>query len=206
MSYSEFKTIAQVQEKFALTVKESENLFVDIQPLTVSDYLQQTLQRNLTIANAINPEKARSELLIAPILMEIRQLFNGQVGFFSGTEFNVAPEVGLNGFCDFLLTASTEIYEISCPVITLVEAKNENIKGGLGQCIAEMVAAQRFNAKSDNSFPIYGVVTTGVIWKFLRLEENNIWIDREDYFIKEMGKLLGILSSPFQLIGDRLLD
>ena len=197
MSYSEFKTIAQVQEKFGLTVKELENLFVDIQSLTISDYLQQTLKRNLSIANAINTEKARSELLIAPILLEIRQIFHEQVGFFSGTEFNVDAEVGLNGFCDFMLTASSEIYEVSCPVITLVEAKNENIKGGLGQCIAEMVAAQRFNARSDNNLPIYGVVTTGMIWKFLRLEEKTLWIDQEDYFIKEIGKLLGILSSPF---------
>ncbi len=198
MSYSEFKTIAQVQEKFGLTVKESENLFEDIQPLAISEYLQQTLKRNLSIANAINTEKARSELLIAPILLEIRQIFDQKVGFFSGTEFNVDVEAGLNGFCDFLLTASSEIYEISCPVITLVEAKNENIKGGLGQCIAEMVAAQRFNARTENSLPIYGVVTTGIIWKFLRLEEKTIWIDQEDYFIKEIGKLLGILSSPFQ--------
>lgn len=179
-------------------MKESENLFVDIQPLAIGDYLKQTLKRNLSIANAINTEKARSELLIAPILLEIRQLFHEQVGFFSGTEFNVDAEVGLNGFCDFLLTASSEIYEISCPVITIVEAKNENIKGGLGQCIAEMVAAQHFNARSDKNFPVYGVVTTGMIWKFLRLEEKTLWIDQEDYFIKEISKLLGILSSPFQ--------
>ena len=137
-------------------------------------------------------------MLIAPILLEIRQIFHEQVGFFSGTEFNVDAEIGLNGLCDFLLTASSEIYEISCPVITIVEAKNENIKGGLGQCIAEMVAAQRFNARSDKSFPVYGVVTTGMIWKFLRLEGKTLWIDQEDYFIKEIGKLLGILSSPFQ--------
>lgn len=96
------------------------------------------------------------------------------------------------------MTASSEIYEVSCPVITVVEAKNENIKGCLGQCIAEMVAAQRFNARSDKNFPVYGVVTTGMIWKFLRLEERTLWIDQEDYFIKEIGKLLGILSSPFQ--------
>jgi hypothetical protein len=197
MSYSEFKTIAQVQSKFGLTVRESETLFVDIQPLPVSDYIQQTLRRNLAIANAINTEKARSELLIAPILLEIRQIFHGQVGFFSGAEFNVDVEAGLNGFCDFLLTASSEIYEISCPVITLVEAKNENIKGGLGQCMAEMVAAQKFNANSNMLLPIYGVVTTGMIWKFLRIEDKIIWIDREDYFIKEIDKLLGILSSPF---------
>ena len=85
---------------------------------------------------------------------------------------------------------SSEIYEISCPVITLVEAKNENIKGGLGQCIAEMIAAQRFNARSENSLPIYGVVTTGKIWKFLRLEERTLWIDQEDYFIPRSALIL----------------
>jgi len=63
--------------------------------------------------------------------------------------------------------------------------------------MAEMVAAQRFNARSSKNLPIYGVVTTGMIWKFLRLEEKTIWIDQEDYFIKEIGKLLGILASPF---------
>ena len=61
-----------------------------------------------------------------------------------------------------------------------------------------MIAAQRFNARSENRFPIYGVVTTGMIWKFLRLEDKILWIDQEDYFIKEIGKLLGILSNPFQ--------
>ena len=197
MTYNEFKTIAQVQEKFGLIVKESENLFVDIQPLAISDYLQETLKRNLTIANAINTEKVRSELLIAPILLEIRQIFDQKVSFFSGTEFNVDVEAGLNGFCDFLLTASSEIYEISCPVITLVEAKNENIRGSLGQCMAEMVAAQLFNAQNQPNLPIYGVVTTGTVWKFLRLENHIIWIDQEDYFIKEIDKLLGILASPF---------
>ena len=64
MSYSEFKTITQVQVKFALTVKESENLFVDIQPVTISDYLQQILKRNLTIASAINTEKAQFQWIM----------------------------------------------------------------------------------------------------------------------------------------------
>jgi len=64
MPYSEFKTITQVQVKFALTVKESENLFVDIQPVTISDYLQQILKRNLTIANAINTEKAQFQWIM----------------------------------------------------------------------------------------------------------------------------------------------
>lgn len=82
-------------------------------------------------------------------------------------------------------------------MITLVEAKNENIKGGLAQCMAEMIATQQFNAQQEKNLPLYGVVTTGIIWKFLHLEARTLWIDREDYFIKEIGKLLGILAHPF---------
>jgi hypothetical protein len=197
MAYREFKTIIQVQEAFDLMIKVDQTLFLEIQPLALSEYLQQTLQRNLSITTAINTEKARSELLIAPILVEVRQIFQEQVSVFSGSEFNVELELGLNGFCDFILTASSGIYEITVPVITVVEAKNENIKGGLAQCMAEMVAAQRFNAQRNQVFPIYGVVTTGVIWKFLRLEENTVWIDRDDYFIKEINHILGILTHPF---------
>ncbi|MFB2835701.1 hypothetical protein [Floridanema evergladense] len=150
------------------------------------------------LANAINTEKARSELIIAPVLLEVRRHFNFQVGFFSGTEFNVDSTLGLSGYCDYILTASQEIYEISAPVITLVEAKNENIKSGLGQCIAEMVAAQRFNQQKETSInTIYGAVTTGMVWKFLKLENQTVFIDLNDYFIKEIDKILGILSAPF---------
>ena len=198
MAYSDFKTIAQAQEKFDLEIDPSKQLFENIEPLEVSDFLQQTIQRNLFVANAVNTEKARSELLIAPILLEVRQIFQEQVSFFSGTEFNVEPEAGLTGFCDFMLTASPEIYEISSPVVTIVEAKNESIKSGLGQCIASMVAAQYFNTNHSESRSIYGVVTTGVTWKFLKLENNSVWIDRKDYFINELGQLLGILVLPFQ--------
>lgn len=198
MAYSDFKTIAQVQEKFDLDIDTVKSLFETVKTLDISDFLQQTIQRNLFVANAVNTEKARSELLIAPVLLEVRQILKEQISFFSGTEFNVDPAVGLTGFCDFMLTASPEVYEIRSPVVTIVEAKNESIKAGLGQCIASMVAAQYFNENHTESRPIYGVVSTGVIWKFLKLEQKSVWIDREDYLIKELGKLLGILVTPFQ--------
>jgi hypothetical protein len=160
----------------------------------------------LNLATAINTEKARSELIITPILLEVRRNFNFQVGFFSGTEFNVDIESGLNGYCDYILTASAEIYEIRTPVVTLVEAKNENIKAGLGQCIAEMVAAQIFNQRQGNNITrIYGAITTGTDWKFLQLKDKNLSIDRRDYYIVEINQILGILSDPFQ-ISVNLLD
>ena len=199
MAYSDFTTLAKVRESFNLTVEEPLDLFGDIPEVQPSSYLQTTLTENLSLATAINTEKARAELIIAPILLEVRRYFNFQVGFFSGSEFNVDIESGLNGYCDYILTASKDSYEIRAPVITLTEAKNESIKSGLGQCIAEMVAAQLFNQRSGEQIEIiYGAVTTGTDWKFLELSNSTIYIDKRDFFINEISRILGILTMPFQ--------
>ncbi|MGK7946564.1 MAG: hypothetical protein AB4058_19060 [Microcystaceae cyanobacterium] len=197
MAYSEFKTILQVQEQFGLEIEEHQNLFRDIKPREISSYLKQTIDENLIIANAVNTEKARSELLITPILLEVRRMLEQKISFFSGTELTVDLSQGLSGYCDYILTASSEIYEIRCPIITLVEAKNENIKGGLGQCMAEMLAAQIFNQKDGLNLNIYGVVTTGIIWKFLKLTDKLVYIDIKEYYINQLKQILGILASPF---------
>lgn len=195
MAYSDF-SLAKVREMFGVVVQYPDNLFAAINGVEPSDRLQETIQENLPFATASNTEKARSELLITPILLEVRR--QNQLGFFSGVEFSVDAAQGLNGFCDYLLTASPDLYEIRQPVVTLVEAKNENIKAGLGQCLAEMVAAQLFNQRQNgDSCPIYGCVTTGTEWKFLRLEETVCQIDQRDYFIVELAKILGIFGSPF---------
>lgn len=199
MPYSKFSSLSLVQEAFGLTLRERERIFSDVAPLAPSEQLLSTLREYLPLASAVNTEKARSELIIAPVLLEIRRHYTGEVGFFSGTEFSVEPEVGLSGYCDYILTASADLYEVRSPVVTLVEAKNEDIKSGLGQCIAEMVAAQRFNQRQGNDIrTIYGVVTTGVIWKFIRLTDLVVSIDLDEYYVNEIEKILGVLSLPFQ--------
>lgn len=200
MAYSDFTTITKVRNAFDLTFDESQELFININPREPSDYLKTTLKEYVPLANAINTEKARSELIIAPVLLEARRILNFQIGFFSGVEFNVDSAMGLTGFCDYILTASKELYEIRTPVVTMVEAKNENIKGGLGQCMAEMIAARLFNEQQEDEVEaIYGAVTTGNIWKFLKLENQTIFIDLKDYFLPEIDKILGILTMPFQV-------
>lgn len=198
MSYSSFKTLTQVQASFHFHLQENQRLFTQTATLQPSEYLQITLHENTPLANAVNTEKARSELIITPILLEVRRYFQGQVSFFSGTEFTVDPAQGLQGYCDYILTASAQMYEIEAPVITIVEAKNENIKGGLAQCVAEMIAAAQFNAASQNTIAtILGAVTTGTVWKFLTLQKQTVAIDLEEYYIKEIDKILGILVSVF---------
>ncbi|NEU72766.1 hypothetical protein PI95_009350 [Hassallia byssoidea VB512170] len=148
---------------------------------------------------AINTEKARSEMIITPILLEVRRKANYQISLFSGTDFNVDAEKGLNGYCDFVISRSKEQLTINAPVMIIVEAKNENIKGGLGQCMAAMLAAQIFNQQEENEIKtIYGAVTTGDIWKFLKLEGADLFVDLNNYYIKELNKILGILYQGIQ--------
>lgn len=105
----------------------------------------------------------------------------------------------MNGFCDFILCASEEQFDIIAPVVTVVEAKNENLKGGLGQCIATMMGAKLFNQNAQREVKtIYGVVTSGTNWRFLTLEEQTVCIDSVEYYINDVEKILGILSQPFQ--------
>ena len=87
-----------------------------------------------------------------------------------------------------------EQIEIEAPVVVVVEAKQENIKSGLGQCAATMVAAQRYNQSKQLAIPaIYGTVSTGTQWRFLKLEGNTLTLDFMDYPIPPVEQILGFL-------------
>lgn len=192
MAYSDF-TFDRLQNDLQLVIDESD-LYSSIPPIAISHILKEILRENVPLGLANNTEKARSELLISPILVELRKTLNHKISLFSGIEFNIDPAKGLNGVCDFLISASPTQIMLTAPIIQVVEAKNENIKSGIPQCVAEMCAAQVFNAQKKLSFPIlYGVVTIGSSWKFMQLQENTITIDTMEYFIDNAGKILGIL-------------
>lgn len=83
--------------------------------------------------------------------------------------------------------------------MTIVEAKREDIIGGLGQCIAAMVAAQQFNEDKEQPIPqVYGAVTSGTNWRFLMLEGTRVLIDSQEYYVSQIDRILGILLLPFQ--------
>lgn len=194
MSYSDF-TIRKVKENFNLNLVEGSSFFPTIEPVIASPYLVEFLQESLPLAIAMGSEKARSELIISPILFEVRKILDRKISFFSGEEFTVDTNLGLNGVCDFLISKSPEQLIIESPVVVIVEAKKENLKGGLGQCMAEMVAAQKFNEMYNSSANqiVYGSVTSGNLWKFLKLEKQTVTIDLTDYVIPPVEIILGIL-------------
>ena len=190
MSYSDFD-LKKIKSEFNIKIVEGEDLFSHIKEEDISDFLSTILKQNVPLALSIGTEKASSELIIINILLEIKKKL--KISFFSGIDFTVDKEKGLNGFCDFIISKSPEQLFLDIPVLAVVEAKNERIVRGLGQCFAEMIAAKIYNEREGNSLPcIYGAVTTGHAWKFLKLENNTAYIDIEDYYIKTPKKIIGI--------------
>jgi hypothetical protein len=194
MAYSDFKLL-EVQQKFGVTIEESTDLFHTVPESELPKTLSSILTRYLPLALNLNTEKARSELLIAPFLTEFKLLHTDKVSLFSGLEFNVNEAQGLKGRCDYILSSNSQQLVLTAPVCVLVEAKDENIVGGLGQCLAEMIAAQQFNLEQKHPRAlVYGIVTTGIQWRFLQLEQQFATVDSVEYSIQNPEKIFGILE------------
>jgi hypothetical protein len=199
MAYSQFTTIRKAKEAFGLTLHEGDRFFPTIQPIEPSSLLSETLWETLPLVATSGSEKARSEGIIYPVLLEVRRILERKVSLFSGEDFTVDESIGLNGICDFLITRSLDVLEIEAPAVVIIEAKKTELKAGLGQCIAEMVAAQRFNQAAQQNLPIiYGCVSNGIQWQFLKLETQKVSIDLTVYPLPPVSELLGIFAWMMQ--------
>ncbi len=193
MAYNNF-TLESVKDGFDL--KLIDNRFCELLPVAEPQVEFLTIfDESFSLAEVAKSEKAKSELLVSPILVQARRLVSQRVQLFSGEEFDVDREKGLNGFCDFLFSRSANRFTIDAPVLMLVEAKRGEIETGLGQCVAEMLAAQLYNQTKNRDVPVvYGCVTSGTLWQFLKLEGSDVTIDPTSYFVVPVQKILGILK------------
>lgn len=190
-SYSDL-TIDEVRKRFHLTIVRAA-LFAKVAPLEPSAWLSNMLKEGFDVS--VISEKARSEFIVAPILLHLREVHHGQISIYSGVKFDVDRENGLRGVCDFILSQGAMLPTVQAPVLVLVEAKKNDIEEGLGQCAAEMVAAQIFNEREGNVIPaVYGCVTNGESWQFMRLTGKTLEIDQQRYFLAKLAEVLGILS------------
>ncbi len=193
MAFRDF-SFPQVQEELGLSVYNT-NLFEDISEMALRAEFLQSMKNGTNLANAINTEKAKSEFIIAPVLLELYSILTDKFKLFSGLEWNVDSSRGLNGYCDFILTKGQNQFVLAAPFIAVAEAKNDNIHNGLGQCIAAMYAAQLSNSNARVPIKnIHGVVSSGGDWKFLKLEGAVLTIDIADYYIHQLPKIMGILK------------
>ena len=193
MAYSDF-TVTKFEQRFNIRQTRAELFAQPIQAVQPSALLTETISSAERMP--LFSEKAKSEMLIAPILLEILRQNEFRFTIFSGFSFDIDPSTGLNGLCDFLLSTEPDSIEIKAPVFCIVEAKNRTIEEGIGQCAAEMYAARLFNAASEKPTPVvYGTVTNAYDWVFLRLEKQTLTVDRDRYYLGNLPRLLGVLQT-----------
>jgi len=193
MAYSDF-TLTDLHRKFGIG-SQNVDLFEEkqINPLQPSAFLQQQLEEAKELP--MWTEKARSELIILPVLMEMRRVSEKFFTIYSGGVLNVDRENGLVAECDFILTKDTGSVSINYPIITIAEAKNQDMQAGINQCAAQLYGAVKFNEQSSATVgKIYGCATTGQVWKFMCLDNSTFFLDKTTYFSSEVDKILGVFQ------------
>ena len=194
MAFSDFKYPAVLGE-LGLTYASAPDLFGRVPPVPPSRGLELTLPTMIRLGTMNSTEKARSEWLIAPLLADFWERYRGQIGVYSGVAFSADPDADLNGLCDFLISRAPQQTSVTPPAVVIVEAKNENIAGGLGQCVSAMVGAQRWNRRAGTPVEVvYGCSTTGTAWRFLTMANRRVVVDLVEYQLHDVAQLLGILT------------
>jgi hypothetical protein len=194
MSFRDFK-FPQVQKDLGLTLAQ-DRLFANLTPAVLRESFKEDLEENIRLALAVNTEKAKSEYIIAPILAEAWRISGKSFGLFSGVELNVDASRGLNGVCDFLITQNPMQFYVTSPILAIAEAKNDNPSTGYGQCVSSMVAARLFNEQEGSEArTIYGVSTSGSLWRFMKLDGDRLTLDLDEYAPDRPELLLSVVLS-----------
>jgi hypothetical protein len=194
MGYSNFKKIKTVSKKFNLDVKMS-RFFDNVQIVEPSSWLKESLvmSKMMPLTNG----KTKSERIVSPILLEVVKSYAEKITLFSGENIDIRPEDDLSGACDFFFALHPPKPFIDVPIISLTEAKDEDMEYGVGQCAAQMYGAKLYNEAEGKNIPvIYGCATDGVEWQFLKLVDSCYYIDQKIY--TDLREILGVWHTILQ--------
>lgn len=189
MGYSNYKKIKQVRDCLKVRITASD-LFdgLPIEPIAPSEWLRISLKK--AYSTPPNNEKAKSERLVSPVLLEVLADFEAEVSFFSGEEVNINAEDNLAGPCDFFFALSPPSLVLESPIISIAEAKDEDLEWGLAQCAAQVYAANLYNKQEGRELPVlFGCATTGTEWQFFKFENNTFYIDKKP--MSDLPQVLG---------------
>ena len=194
MAFSDFKTISDVQEKF--NIKYAYNDFFGVAAKTPSEHFLKELEFSQQHFDFLSSEGSRCEVVIFPILREIYKDYTENYGLW--VKKSITYDEILNGTPDYLVATKSElgITVVGTPLIMMVEAKKNDFELGWGQCLAEMVAAQKMNNNPD--FPLYGIVTDGIMWQFGRLVGDAFTRNRTNFSLDNLPNLFGAVDSVFK--------
>ncbi|MDE0313325.1 MAG: hypothetical protein OXM61_00355 [Candidatus Poribacteria bacterium] len=196
MAFSDFKTISEVQEKY--NIKYAYNDFFGVEAKDPSEHFFKELEFSQQHIDFFTSEGSRCEVVIFPILREIYKDYAENYGLW--IKKTITYDEILNGTPDYIIATKSElgITVVGMPLIMMVEAKKNDFEQGWGQCLSELVAAQKIN--DDPSFPVYGIVTDGIMWQFGRLVGNAFTRNRTNFSLDNLPNLFGAVDSVFKAV------
>ncbi len=194
MAFGTYKTIGAVVKEFQITYTESD--FVKPLPFQVSDYFREDLQLMMREGVVDNSEFAICENLIYPLLKEVWKHYRSKFLLWSHQSLNYDEK--LSGFPEYILAKRSPLGKVvfDRPYFMLVEAKQDNFEAAWGQCIAEMIAAQRLNADLD--LTIFGITSNGSFWQIGKLEGNVFTRNLAPYTLYEIDHLASAINHVFR--------
>jgi hypothetical protein len=194
MASGDFKKISEVQEKFR--IRYSANDFFEVEETKPSEQFLQDFEFSMQHINVFSSEASRCEAVIFPILREVYKKYADSYALW--IKEPITYDETLNGTPDYLISTKSElgITVVGTPLIMLVEAKKNDFEQGWGQCLSELVAAQKIN--DDPSFPVYGIVTDGTLWEFGRLVNDTFTRNRTNFTLANLPILFGAIDSVFK--------
>jgi hypothetical protein len=196
MAFSDYKNIAQVQKEFG--IKYQEENFIAVQPIDPPQSFREEFTFNQKNIDIFSSEAARTELVITPVLREVYKTFYEYYSFW--VQKSISFNDKLSGTPDYMIATRSALGKtvLDLPLVVIVEAKKNDFEQGWGQCLAELVAAQKINA--DLLRPVYGIVTDGELWKFGKLIDDVFVSNVQGYTVGNLAELFGAIHFVFRAI------
>ena len=194
MAFTDFNSITQVQEVFNIKYREVD--YIEYEGVEPSPTFLEEFAFNQRHIDLFSSEAARCENVIYPILRDVYKNYVDQFSLWSHRPISYDAE--LTGTPDYLVSTKSELGKTvpGIPIIIVVEAKRNDFVKGWGQCLAELVAAQKIN--DDPRKPVYGIVTDGQLWQFGKLVEDLFTRNATVLAISDLKKVFGAVTYLMQ--------
>lgn len=196
MAFSDFKTISDVQEKFRIRHVENDFVGGEESASSPSEQFRQELEFSREYIDIFASEASRCEFVILPILREVYKAYAEDYALW--VQKSITYDETLSGTPDYLISTRSELGKrvVGTPLIILVEAKKNDFEEGWGQCLAELVAAQKINAEPDVS--VYGIVSDGTLWQFGHLIGDAFTQNITSFTLDNLPTLFGAIHFVFK--------
>lgn len=194
MSFSFYKTIETVIKEFKITYTQSN--FIIETPFQIPDYFREDLEIVMQDGAADCSEFAICENLIYPVLKEVWKQY--RQNFILWSHKSLTYDDQLSGFPEYVLAQRSPLGNVvfDQPYFVIVEAKQDNFENGWAQCIAEMIAAQHLNKKSEQE--VFGIASNGKFWEFGKLQNNIFTRNKLFYTIQDLDQLFAAINYVFR--------